>query len=196
MDILDICIQANLFPLIDVWACPICNEDLGILDEEVTSNWIDHLVIKHNVKDAKIFNIYPFLLYGTPDFDFACFDEGHTTLQEYHADWIMNEKCFLTACKSHFGNEEKLAHHESVHQKHIDRMKIQLAPFWKFIKVNAPDSFDHKFFDFLDINKNFRLHSTIFKCVNTTNNIRCNYISATKMGHCHRGEFVNGNLAV
>jgi hypothetical protein len=36
-DILDLCIHASLFLEIDVWACLLCNEDLGILDEEGVS---------------------------------------------------------------------------------------------------------------------------------------------------------------
>jgi hypothetical protein len=126
----------------------MCNKILGILTEEGTSNWIEHLELSHRVKDSKLFNIYPFLLYGIPDFDFACFDEGEPTLMEYQADWVMNEKCFLTYCKNMLKNENRLAQHESTRLKHMNRMKVQIAPFWQFIKVNTPDVYDHKFYDF------------------------------------------------
>jgi hypothetical protein len=75
-------------------------------------------------------------------------------------------------------------------------MRVQLAPFWQFIKVNTPDTFDHKFFDFLDINKNASLQWNIFIYINFTSSVRCNYISATKMGHCPRGNYVKRNLPV
>jgi uncharacterized Zn-finger protein len=58
-DILDQCINSNLFPEIDVCTCPICLEKLGILDEEGTSHWIEHLELEHRIKDTRIFNIYP-----------------------------------------------------------------------------------------------------------------------------------------
>jgi hypothetical protein len=115
---------------------------------------------------------------------------------EYQAYLVMNEKCFLTSCKTHAENENKLVQHESTHLEHMNRMKVQIAPFWQFIKVNTPDVYDHKFYDFLDINKNPRLQSVIYKCTFITKGERCKYISATKMGHKHRGVYVKGNLTV
>jgi hypothetical protein len=72
----------------------ICSENLGMLDDEGVANWIDPLELKHRVKDSRIFNIDPFSLYGTPDFDFTYFDDDDLTFHEYEADWISNEKCF------------------------------------------------------------------------------------------------------
>jgi hypothetical protein len=94
--------------------------------------------LEHRIRDSRIFNIYPFLLLGTPDFDYACFmNDEDITFFEYEADWMMNEKCFLTSCKSHFKNDEIRRQHESTHRKHFIRMETQLAPFWQFIKVNT-----------------------------------------------------------
>jgi hypothetical protein len=75
-------------------------------------------------------------------------------------------------------------------------MKVQLAPFWQFIRVNTPDVNDIKFFDFLEINKNARFKSTIYRCLAKKEDKYCNYVSATKMGHEHQGSFEKGNLAV
>jgi hypothetical protein len=64
----------------------------------------------------------------------------------------MDEKCFLTTCKSHFQNKERIKDYEATHKKQMQRMKTKLTPFWRHIKVNTPELFDSKFFDFLNIN--------------------------------------------
>jgi hypothetical protein len=60
MDFLDICIPDNLLAELDVWTCLMCNKILGILTEEGTSNWIEHLELSHKVKDSSYLIFTPF----------------------------------------------------------------------------------------------------------------------------------------
>jgi hypothetical protein len=43
---------------------------------------------KHEVREKKLLNTFPFLIFGVPSFSYACFD---TTLYEYDADWTIDE---------------------------------------------------------------------------------------------------------
>jgi hypothetical protein len=67
-----------------------------------------HMKRKHERREKKLLNIFPFLLFGVPSFDYACFGSEDVTLYEYEAGWCIEEKCFLTTCKSNFQNSKRL----------------------------------------------------------------------------------------
>jgi hypothetical protein len=63
----------------------------------------------------------------------------------------MDQKSFMTTCKSHFQNKERLKDHETTHKKQRQIMKRTLTLFLKNNKVHTPELSDPKFFDFLNI---------------------------------------------
>jgi hypothetical protein len=95
-------------------------------DDEERS--LKHMKKKHEVREIKLLNVFHFLLFGVPSFNFAYFD---ITPYEYNADWTIEEKCFLISCKSHFQNNKRLLDHEAIHKKQHARRSIILSPFWK-----------------------------------------------------------------
>jgi hypothetical protein len=117
------------------------------------------------MRSQKLSNIYPFLVFGVPSFSYAGFGYDDVTFYEYDPDWSIDEKCSLTTCKSHFQDKERFEDHEATHKEQLQRMKANLKPFWKHIKVNTPELSDSKFFDFLNINIQPRFKSLVHKCL-------------------------------
>jgi hypothetical protein len=73
-DILDMCIEGNRFPDLNEWNCPICGRSLGLINAEGEEKWLNHLDTEHVLSETRIMNIYPFLMYGSPSFNYANFD--------------------------------------------------------------------------------------------------------------------------
>jgi hypothetical protein len=69
--ILDQCIEANLFPELDSFTCPICFKNLGLIEGDDGERFMKDMKKKHEVREKKLFNIFPFLLFGVPSFDYA-----------------------------------------------------------------------------------------------------------------------------
>jgi hypothetical protein len=87
---------------------------------------------EHELREKKMFNLFPFLLQGIPRFSLTCFDSA---LYEYENDWTLDEKCFLTTCKSHFQNSKRLSDHETIRKKHYARNKHNCLPFGNSSKL-------------------------------------------------------------
>jgi hypothetical protein len=166
-DFLDQCISNNIFPELDTFICPVCGMNLGLAEGDDDVRYMKHMEKEHEIRQKKLFNLFPFLLLGQPSFSYACFEDG---LYEYDSDWTIDEKYFLINCKCHFQNSKRLTDHETIHKKHNLRRKAILPPFWKFIKVNTPKQSDPKFFDYLHINNHpwfksllHRFNAKVFK---------------------------------
>jgi hypothetical protein len=59
-------------------------------------------------------------------------------------------------CKCHFENKEARKNHEAIQKKRIERMNLQIPPFWLYLRINASEVEGVKYFDFLSINKHAR----------------------------------------
>jgi hypothetical protein len=153
-----------------------------------------HLKRKHEVRESKLLRIFPFLLFGVPSFNFACFGSENVTFYEYDAYWSIDDKCFLMTCRNHFSNDKRLMDHEAVHKRECARRRILLPPCWSYIKINTPEPSDPKFYDFLNINNHLRFKSNLHICSAQNGNKICNFIGTKRSGHIHQANFTKGNL--
>jgi hypothetical protein len=68
-------------------------------------------------------------------------DANITVINEFKGDRDIDEKCLLAMCSTHAGFEDRLKDHINIkHRNYNTQSKIKLPPFWKYLKINVPDS--------------------------------------------------------
>jgi hypothetical protein len=196
-DALDQMTEQNCFPPIDQWRCPICFEEIDLVEDDEQSQWECHLNLKHNIGNYLFENIYPFIIYIEVHPHYCYFSEEQdintTVINEFKGDWDIDEKCPLAMYSTHAGFEERLKEHiNNRHRNYKAQSKIKLPPFWKYLKINTPDTPTPNFFDFLNVTKHPWLNYKIFKRTHS-----CGLITTIKYQHGnHYYTWIEGSMAL